>query len=222
MPTSTRTRPELSRERILDAALALVDREGEKKLTFRRLGAELGADPTACYRHFRSKDDLLLALGDRLLGDAMDQVPDGQPWRETLGQLGLAVFRGLLRHPRLAVLVGVRTTQGEQEARGIERVLAALESAGLSVPEAVDIWHAVGDTILAWAAFEATYAALPDDVRRQDSTAWTTTYRQAPADRYPHIAAAGPFLQQEYDAFPLALDLLLDAIAARLDDRRNP
>lgn len=222
MSSATRPRAELSRERILDAALALVDREGDRELTFRRLGAELGADPTACYRHFRSKDDLLLALGDRVLGEAMDQVPEGQEWRETLRQLAVALFRGMLRHPRLAVLVGVRTTQGEQEARGIERVLGALQDAGLPVAEAVDVWHAVGDSVLAWAAFEATYASLPEDVRRQDSTAWTTTYRLAPADRYPHIAAAGPYLRQEYDAFPLAVDLLLDGIAARLDDRRNP
>lgn len=222
MPSSTRARPELSRDRILDAALALVERAGDRELTFRRLGAELGADPTACYRHFRSKDDLLLALGDRVLGEAMDEVPDGLDWRETLRQLAMAAFRALLRHPRLAVLVSVRTTQGEQEARGIERVLGTLESAGLSVPEAVDVWHAFGDTVLAWAAFEATYASLPADVRHQDSAAWTTTYRQAPADRYPHIAAAGPHLQQEYDAFPLAVDLLLDGIAARLDHRRNP
>ena len=84
----------------------------------------------------------------------------------TLRQLAMAAFRALLRHPRLAVLVSVRTTQGEQEARGIERVLGTLESAGLSVPEAVDVWHAFGDTVLAWAAFEATYASLPADVRQ--------------------------------------------------------
>ena len=43
-------RAELSRERILDAAETLIDREGDCALTFRRLGAELGEDPTAAYR----------------------------------------------------------------------------------------------------------------------------------------------------------------------------
>lgn len=215
-----RNQVELSREHILDAALRLVD-SGPGTLTFRRLGAELGADPTACYRHFRNKDDLLLALADRLLGEAMRAVPGGTPWRETLERLAVEVHAALLRHPQLAVLVSVRTTQGEEEAAGIERVLATLAEAGLEPAEAVDVWHAFADTVLAWSAFDAAYAALPDATREQDSRAWIDTYRRMPADRYPHLAAAAPHLR-DYDAYPTALELLLDGIAARVNPRRNP
>jgi AcrR family transcriptional regulator len=222
MSAATRIRPDLSKDRILDAALVLMERDDEAELTFRRLGAELQADPTACYRHFRNKDELLLALGERLLGEALDEVPEGQPWRETITGMAGAVLRALLRHPRLAVLVSVRTTQGEQEARGIERILASLHEAGLTVGEAVDIWHALADTILAWAGFEATYATLPEEVRRRDSAAWTGSYRRLPADIYPHIAAARPYLQHDYDAFPVAIELMLDGVAARLEHRRKP
>ena len=79
MPTQTEQRAELSHERILDAAQEVIDAEGESALTFRRLGTQLDADPTAAYRYFKSKDDLLLALGDRLLGEAMDQLSPGRP-----------------------------------------------------------------------------------------------------------------------------------------------
>ena len=86
--TRTEQRTELSRERILDAAQTVIERDGDTALTFRRLGSELGADPTAAYRYFRSKDDLLLALGDRLLGEAMDaanaQASPDDGWRESL------------------------------------------------------------------------------------------------------------------------------------------
>lgn len=216
----SRVRPELSREVILDAALRVIDSDGEHQLTFRRLGAELGADPTACFRYFASKDDLLLALADRLLGEAIDRVPLGLPWRESLREHALSVYGELLRHPRLAVLVGVRTTRGSQEARAIEQLLASLAEAGLSGAEAVDVWHGIADTTLAWASFEATYAGLPDDVRTNEDV-WTDNLAGLPAETYPHIAAARPHLTSSYEGFPIALDLMLDGIAARLDQRRN-
>jgi AcrR family transcriptional regulator len=216
VPAIVNTRPELSRDLILDAAQGIIDRDGDAALTFRRLGLELGADPTAPYRHFSSKDDLLLALGDRLLGEAMDAVPAGLAWRDTLRELALALRSSLLRHPRLAVLISVRTTQGEQEARGIERLLGTLTEAGFHMPEAVAVWRALADTTLAWAGFSAAYLALAGDVRQRDAAAWSTTYKRLPADRYPNIAAARPYLEDEYDAFPLALELLLDGVASRI------
>jgi AcrR family transcriptional regulator len=216
VPDATRSRPELSRDRILDAALAIIDREGDAGLTFRRLGRELGADPTAAYRYFHGKDDLLLALGDRLLGEAVDAVPVGLGWRESLHDLALALRSSLLRHPRLALMVSVRTTQGEQEARAIEHILGTLTDAGLPMGEAVAIWRALADTVLAWSSFSAAYLSLSSAAQQRDVAAWTTTYQRLPADRYPHIAAARPFLDAEVDAFPLALDLMLDGVAARL------
>ncbi len=215
MPAAPRARPELSRERILDAAQAIIDRRGDAALTFRALGAELEADPTAAYRHFTDKDDLLLALADRLLGEAMDTVPPGLGWRDTLAAQAVAVHRSLVRHPRLAVLVSVRTTQGKHEARSIELALATLVQAGFAIDDAVQIWRGLADTILAWAGFSAAYLSLPEEVRSRDA-AWTTSYRKLPGDRYPQIAAARPYLDDDFDAFPLAVDLLLDGISARV------
>jgi AcrR family transcriptional regulator len=217
VPAPARSRPDLSRDRILDAAQAIIDRDGDAGLTFRRLGMELDADPTAAYRYFRSKDDLLLALGDRLLGEAVDAVPDGLGWREGLHDLAHALRSSLLRHPRLAVLVSVRTTQGEAEARGIERILGMLTDTGLPMAEAVAVWRALADTVLAWSAFSAAYLSLSNATQQRDVAAWTTTYQRLPADRYPRIAAARPYLEVEHDPFPLAVDLLLDGVAARID-----
>src|SRR5690349_23085020 len=76
-------RPPLDRERILTAAEAIVAREGVGKLTMRRIGAELGADPTAVYRHFRNKDELLTQLADRMFGTLPESDPD-LDWRERL------------------------------------------------------------------------------------------------------------------------------------------
>lgn len=218
--TQTEQRTELSRKGILDAAQSVIDQDGDAALTFRRLGSELGADPTAAYRYFRSKDDLLLALGDRLLGEAMDsataQASPADDWRDELRILSQALRHALVRHPRLAVLISVRTTQGEQEARGIERVLSTLAHAGLSTREAVGVWRALADTVLAWSSFSAAYVALSDDAKERDASAWTTTYRQLPTDQYPYINAARPYLDEYDDAFDFTIGLLLDGVASRI------
>ncbi len=216
MGTQTEQLTALSRERILDVAEAIIDSDGDTALTFRRLGTDLGADPTAAYRYFRSKDDLLLALGDRLIGQAMDRLTPGGSWRGQLTQMAHTLRDALVSHPRLAVLVSVRTTQGEQEARGIEHLLATLTGAGLSIEQAVAIWRALADTVLAWSGFSAAYLALPEDVRTRDAQAWTTTYKRLPADTHPTIHAARPFLTEDYDAFDFAIELLLDGVATRI------
>lgn len=213
-------RPELSRERILDAAESLIDREGDAALTFRRLGAELGADPTAAYRHFRNKDELLLALGDRLLGEAAraasDQLADDADWRTVVRTMGHSLRNTLVRHPHLAAMVSVRITQGEHEALAIERTLATLGDVGLSGRDIVGIQRALADTVLAWCAFSASYVALPPEAKRRDATAWATTYAELPEDQYPHIHAALPYLEEFDDTFDLTLELLLDGVAARI------
>jgi AcrR family transcriptional regulator len=213
-------RPELSAARILDAAQALIEREGDSALTFRRLGAELGADPTAAYRHFRNKDELLLALGDRLLGEAIDPTfaeaaPDAD-WRTVLRLSAHSLRNTLVRHPKLAALISVRITQGEHEARAIERGLACLAQTGLPTREIVAIQRAFADTILAWAAFSAAFVALPSEAKARDAAAWVTTYRQLPPEQFPHIHAASPYLDEFDDAFDIALDLMFDGVEARI------
>ncbi|MDH4160467.1 MAG: TetR/AcrR family transcriptional regulator [Actinomycetota bacterium] len=220
MPTAT-TRANLSRELILDAALRLVDADGEEGLTFRRLGAELGADPTAVYRYFRSKDDLLLAVADAIIGQTLATVPDHDGWRTTLRTLAEAIYQSALHHPRLAVLISSRTTQGQAEAQAIERVLTVLDRAGLEPAEAVAVWRAFFDSVLAWAGMTAAFLSLPPETRSKDLSAWSGTYPNISSTQFPHLHRAGPLLAdaEAKDPFHDAVDLLLDGIAARLPDR---
>jgi TetR/AcrR family tetracycline transcriptional repressor len=217
----TVTRVELSRARILDAAQAVVEREGDNALTFRRLGAELGADPTAAYRYFRNKDELLLALGDRLFGEAVEAtnaaVPGDADWRTRFRLAGHGIRNTLVRHPKLATVISVRVTQGEHEALGIEQGLAILTAQGLPIREAVGVQRAFADTILAWSMFSATYEALPAEAKARDLAAWTTTYQSLPPQDFPHIHAGRQHLDEFDDAFDLALDLMFDGVQARID-----
>ncbi|MBT2444107.1 TetR/AcrR family transcriptional regulator C-terminal domain-containing protein [Streptomyces sp. ISL-36] len=213
-----RARPSLSPRLIVEACLELLDAEGADSLTFRRIGAQLGADPTALYRHFRNKDDLLLAVADHLLEESLEGFEPSGDWRETLRTLFTRNRKVYLSHPRAAVLATVRITRRPAEMRVIEMILAALSDAGFPPDEAVLHYRALVDFMLAWSCMEATYLALDPGARHGDESAWSGVYAAVSAATHPHIAAAAPYLASvEDDAnFHFALDLMLDAIAARV------
>src|SRR5699024_8303401 len=76
----------LNREQLLEAARRICDTEGLESLTLRRLGAELGVDATALYRHFRDKADLLTAMIDDMFA-SIPRPPATGTWRENLRQI---------------------------------------------------------------------------------------------------------------------------------------
>src|SRR5690349_14611849 len=92
----------LDASRIVDAALTIAARDGAPAVTMRRLGAELRVDPTAFYRHFRTKDDLLAAMAERLFAREVDTFEPGPDWRDNLRQLFWAGWRVYREHPGFA------------------------------------------------------------------------------------------------------------------------
>ncbi|MET9424610.1 MULTISPECIES: TetR/AcrR family transcriptional regulator C-terminal domain-containing protein [unclassified Streptomyces] len=216
-----RPRPSLSPGLIVEACLELLDAEGADALTFRRIGAELGADPTALYRHFRNKDDLVLAVADHLLEESLEGFEPSDDWHETLRTLCIRNRKVYLSHPRAAVLATVRITRRPAEMRVVEMILAALAKAGFPPEQAVRHYRALVDFMLSWSCMDATYSTLDSETRRRDESAWSGEYAAVPAATHPHLAAAAPHLPAVDDEanFLFALDLILEAIAARAPSR---
>ena len=73
--------------KVVDSALAIADDEGPAAVTFRRLAAQHDVTPMALYRHFKDKDDLLAALGDRMLMDVVLPEPTDERWDKQLHKL---------------------------------------------------------------------------------------------------------------------------------------
>ncbi|MFH8473789.1 TetR/AcrR family transcriptional regulator [Streptomyces sp. NPDC018000] len=208
----------LSEQVIVETALRLVGRHGADALTVRRLGAALGADPSALYRYFRNTDDLLLAVADELIGRAqLGWQPTGE-WRADLCELGLRVHASYQAHPQAALLAAHRTTGRDNEIRAVELILGVLRSAGLHDQEAVRIYHAFVDQALAFAALDAAALALPAPAQAADLRVWQDRYSRVEASAHPHIAATVRLLAADMmlSGYPFALELLLDAVAARL------
>ncbi|WP_051107776.1 TetR/AcrR family transcriptional regulator [Actinomadura atramentaria] len=215
----------LTRERIVDAAVAIAARGEPDGLTGRALGAELGVDRSAVWRHFPDKDALLLAVGDRLLGmaadRAADRVPAGFGPRERLSALAREVVRVYVAHPYVGAAVASRTTRGPGEFRIVEAMLAALAEVGLAEADVVRYYRMLADTVLAYAGNRAQYAVLPPDVRSGDERAWLAEYAALNPAEFPEITARARRLAEVTD--DTVLDTLLEglwlAVSARAEGR---
>ena len=99
--TPSRRAASLTRDAIIDAAIALLDADGEAGLTFRALATRLATGAGAIYWHVADKDDLFTAASDAIVARAMDAVPLGEAPQAGIRAVALAVFEAMDAHPWL-------------------------------------------------------------------------------------------------------------------------
>ncbi|MFI7382418.1 TetR/AcrR family transcriptional regulator [Streptomyces sp. NPDC049813] len=210
----TRSGVVLSEEVIVDCALRLVEQHGPDALSVRRLGAALGCDPSALYRYFHHTDDLLLALADRIIGEAQEGFePDGMPWQDALREMARRVHGGYRRHPRVAAMAAYRVTRRLNEFRAVDTGIGLLRRAGFDGASAVRYYAAFIDTVLGHAALDAAQLALPVERRGADELAWGGVYAELPAGEYRELAAVRGHLPcMGGSSFEVALELLVSAL----------
>jgi AcrR family transcriptional regulator len=205
----------LSEDLIVRTALRMLREHGSAGLSVRRLGVALGADPSTLYRYFAGIDDLTLAIGDMLIGRAMDGWQATGDWRADLRELGLRIHAAYLEHPQAAVLTASRISGKSHEIAADEAILGLLRGAGFPDRAAVRVYHAFIDMTLAFAALDAASLALPERARRADEEMWQATYARLSPATHPNIAAVAPLLVADMNdsAYPAALDMLLASAA---------
>lgn len=128
--TEPAPRGPLTREEIVAAGIALLDREGPDALSMRRLGQELGSGATSLYWHVKNKDQLLDLIVDAVIGEVVHEIEPASGWRQELEALAMAVRRVLLRHRNVAPLLGERPTIGPAALDAAEHTMAILRRAG--------------------------------------------------------------------------------------------
>ncbi|MFI6322909.1 TetR/AcrR family transcriptional regulator [Nonomuraea sp. NPDC050556] len=216
--TTVRTKrsgSQLSQEAIIDASLRLAARGSADAFTVRRLGEELGADPTAIYRHFRDKDELVLSVADRAYGEVLDGVPDGLSWQDRLRALARESFRVALKYPAVAAGTLSRTTRRPNEFRIVELILGAIAEAGLDGAAAAVHYRAWGDAMLAHVGQHAAYALYDPEIRAGDEGSWTREYRTVDPVRFPRITRLSAELAAvtTQQVFDVQVEALILAIA---------
>ena len=136
----------LTRQRVLAAALRLVDDEGLDALTRRRLGQELGRDAMALYRHAPDRAALLDGIVELVL-DELDIPDGGQDWQTQLSRTAHDFRRLALAHPHVVGLIVTRplaTPLGLRPLgtlRPLERLLRVLVDAGFPPPLALRVYR---------------------------------------------------------------------------------
>src|SRR5665647_3886444 len=138
MPVPTRPTPSpgsrapLSRERVLAAAVSLVDEAGLGSLTMRELGQRLGVEAMSLYNHVANKDDILDGMVDLVVGE-IDLPSDTVDWKEAMRRRAISAQAVFSRHPWASALIDSRESSGPERLRYFEWVIGTLRRAGFTL-----------------------------------------------------------------------------------------
>jgi AcrR family transcriptional regulator len=226
MPTRSRPTPRsrpnqrqarrapLTRDRILQAAVDLADREGIAAVTMRRLGQHLGVEAMSLYKHVADKDAVLGGIADRVAAEFVLPSPDVD-WRTALRESSLAAHAVLLRHPWAGPLMESMLEPGPARLAYLDAVVGVLRAAGFSLP---DVAHAFGalDSHLYGFTMQVTSWSFDADDYADVAAA---TAAGLDAERYPNLVAMARMVATEERPpldFTFGLDLLFDGLERRL------
>jgi len=133
------------RDDALEAALRIADESGIDELTMRRLGAALGVDPMAVYRHFSSKADITAALADRFwMTLELPAVVEEAGWRAYAVSLMRVIRHSLAAHPGLIPIVATHPIGSPGALAVADAAVGRLLAAGAPVePSLVDLVNAL-------------------------------------------------------------------------------
>ncbi|WP_019926416.1 TetR/AcrR family transcriptional regulator [Nocardia sp. BMG111209] len=221
---SPRRTEALSRERIIDTAVELLDRAGAAGLTFRALTERLATGPGAIYWHVANKDELLAAATEAVVAAVVSPAsadsPEAAPGE--IRAIALGLFEAIDDHPWLATQIAVqlsRNPQGTVTPRIFESIGRQVRALG--APEAD--WFTTTSVLVHYIlgaagqnAANARAAGLETD-RTEYLGAASATWTELDAAEYPFLRAVAGQMREHDDRaqFLAGVELVLAGIAAR-------
>ena len=211
----------LDRRKILAAAVALIDANGLRSFTMRRLGEYLGVEAMAIYYHLPGRESVLDGVVDmvvdELYGDP-DVHVDATDWQDFLQRLAHGVRRIALAHPEVFPLVATRPPEAPwikpplRSLRWIEQMLATLRRCGFTDPAAVAAYQAFSSFLLGHLLLEVS--AQGADTGPVDSPDPEDRPANNGLDGYPVLQELQPLLMVNRSAeeFDKSLESLLDRL----------
>ncbi len=210
---NTSPRPPLTTQRVLQAAVALADRQGLGALTMRRLGAELGVEAMSLYKHVANKEAILDGVVELIVGQI--EIPsDGTHWKQAMRQRAISARRVLAGHSWAIGLMETRGSMGPATMRYLNAVFGNLRSAGFSLENAV---HAVWllDSYVYGHVIQET-SLTPASSSPPGPESMVSVLEQAKMAEHPHLVdLAEHALGSGYSVdreFRYGLDLILDGL----------
>ena len=209
----------LSKQRVVEEAVRLADRDGVHGLSMRQLAGALGAGAMSLYHYVASKDELLDAMIDVVFAE-IELPSEDADWQSAMRQRSVSARQVLARHRWAIGLMESRTSPGPAHLRHREAVTACLRRAGFSVPMATHANWLLDSYVYGYALQEAS---LPFDTADELADMVEDVYLpQLPPGEYPYLAeSAAALVAAGYDPaeeFTFGLDLVL----ASLEPLRGP
>ena len=206
-------RGQLSRSRILAAALDLVDQDGLDALTMRRLADQLRVDPMSIYHYLDDKDALLDGLAEALW-EQVELAGEKADWKQVLRSFAVSL-RGLAHaHPQAYGLL-CRACLTQPALRAMDVSLTALERAGLNRPRAAEMLRTLFSYAVGYGLLELS-AATPTGSSELERLVSVT--RAVPREAPAHLVEVARLItdcDMDYQ-FELGLDLILAGLERKL------
>ena len=230
-PRSRRDRPAkaaLSREAIVDAALAIVRDEGIDALSMRRVAQALDTGPASLYVYVVNRDALSELLFDAALATVTTEPTDPRRWREQLHELVSRTVKMMaVDYPGMARLAMAHIPVGDNSLRVVESMLSLLKAGGVSDQAAAYAADLIGSYTTAIAYEQSLYATLYNDPEHMEREVGRIAERFADLspERYPTIAALSEKMTMGdgEERFALGLDVIINGLLETpTEGRLNP
>lgn len=207
-------RTELSRTVIVDRALDIADDEGIAAITIRRLAHEFGVTPMALYWHFKNKEELLGAMGDRFFDGV--EYPTAGRWDAKLRAVVTMLIESLKRHPGAAHLAPPRILVCEAGRLLAEDTLSDLRRLGFTTKQATDIGRIAMQTAAMLVIEEAgAEVGVPADQRAEVIEAKRRAIASLPRDRFPSLVDCADVMTETEDPdayYRFGVDLFINGV----------
>ncbi|MER6716452.1 TetR/AcrR family transcriptional regulator [Streptomyces sp. NPDC000877] len=210
-PRARRGEPPLTRERIVRAAVALLDEEGMDRLTMRHLAERLQVGATTLYWHVATKGDVIDLAVDAIFGETSLPDRSAENPRDDIVILVNTWRQAMLRHPWAATLPArQRPLMGPNFLAWMEFLQSALVRAGLTGRQLNAATWALYNHVMGATATQSSLQLSAEEARLGQE------YLQSHSDRYPTVAANNYISDVDWDtSFTVGLELLLDGIEAQ-------
>lgn len=209
--TKTERRVPLSKERVIQAAVALADASGFESLSMRKLAEDLGAAPMALYRHVANKEDLLDGMIDIVFSE-IDFPSRSADWKSAMRERGISARKALRRHPWAIGRMESRMNPGPASAQHHNSTMGCLREAGFQFRSAVHAYSVLDSYTYGFALQEKS---SPFETPEESADMAKITVGSMGAD-YPYLAEVVVELGKSgYDyaeEFEFGLNLILNGL----------
>ena len=215
-------RPQLTPQRIVTEALAVIAQDGVQSLTMRSLAARLGVVPGALYHHVGNKQQLQDLLLDGVLAEIDFHTDPSLAWTQHLKVLAHRLRQVLEAHPGVAAILKTRDPLGPHSLALAEALLAPLQAAGFADRQAGLAFSLLVDYTVGFAVSATPTSSNEQRVRDPAiRTQLHEFFRTLPPDRFPALVTLGQhiWVDNRDERFTAGLDVLVDGLEHA---RRSP